>query len=265
MNYEKLCREAIEVVTEAAAFIRKEFEGFDQKVVEEKSMNQLVSFVDVTAEKILVKGLDQLIDDCGFITEENTVEQAENHKYRWVIDPLDGTTNFIHGLPVFSVSVGLLEKDKLVLGIIYEVTKNECFYAWKGSPAYLNGKEIKVSGAKKLQDSLLATGFPYYEFDGMDGYLNSLRHFMKNTRGLRRMGSAAIDLAYTAAGRFEGFFELSLNPWDVAAGAFIVQQAGGKVVDFTGGDNYLFGKQIVACSPGVYKEFFGVIKENLGK
>jgi myo-inositol-1(or 4)-monophosphatase len=263
MNYEKLCQEAIEVVTDAAAFIRKEFEGFDRNVVEEKALNQLVSYVDVTAEKILVNGLDQLLDDCGFITEENTIAQTEGHKYRWVIDPLDGTTNFIHGLPVFSVSVGLLEKDKLVLGIVYEVTKNECFYAWKGSPAYLNGKEIKVSGAKKLQDSLLATGFPYYEFEGMDGYLNCLRHYMKNTRGLRRMGSAAIDLVYTAAGRFEGFFELSLQPWDVAAGAFIVQQAGGKVVDFAGGSDFLFSKQIVACCPGIYKEFFGVIKENM--
>lgn len=265
MNYEKLCREAIEVVKEAGAFIRKEFAGFDRTATEEKSLNQLVSYVDVTAEKILVEGLDQLMEDCGFITEENTIAQTEGHKYRWVVDPLDGTTNFIHGIPVFSVSVGLLEKDKLVMGIVYEVCKDECFYAWKDSAAYLNGNEIKVSPVNALKDSLLATGFPYYEFDGMDGYVNSLRHYMKATRGLRRMGSAAIDLAYTAAGRFEGFFEMGLSPWDVAAGTFIVQQAGGKVADFSGKGNYLFGKEIVACCPGVYKEFYGVIKDNFKK
>lgn len=262
MNYEKLCQEAIEVVKDAGAFIRKEFEGFDKTETQEKSANQLVSYVDVTAEKMLVEGLGHLLEDCGFITEEDTIEQDKAHDFQWIIDPLDGTTNFIHGLPVFSVSVGLVEKGKLVLGIVYEITKNECFYAWKDSAAYLNEKEIRVSSAKKLSDSLLATGFPYYEFEGMEGYINSLRHFMKTTRGLRRMGSAAIDLAYTAAGRFEGFFELGLHPWDCAAGAFLVQQAGGKVVDFKGGKDFLFGKSIVACAPGVYKEMMGVIKTN---
>lgn len=262
MNYEKLCQEAIEVVKDAGAFIRKEFEGFDRDIIEEKSANQLVSYVDVTAEKMLVNGLDQLIEDCGFITEENTIEQSKTNKYRWIIDPLDGTTNFIHGLPVFSVSVGLLEKDTLVLGIVYEVSKDECFYAWKGSKAYLNGKEIQVSKAKKLEDSLLATGFPYYEFNGMEGYIESLRYFMKTTRGLRRMGSAAIDLAYTAAGRFEGYFEFGLHAWDCAAGILIVQQAGGKVVDFKGGKDYLFGGEMVACCPGIYKAFFGEIQKN---
>ena len=262
MNYEKLCQEAIEVVKEAGAFIRKEFEGFNRDVTQEKSANQLVSYVDVTAEKILVNGLDQLLDDCGFITEENTIEQSKDNKYRWIIDPLDGTTNFIHGLPIFSVSVALLEKDTLVLGIVYEVCKDECFYTWKGAKAYLNGKEIQTSTAKKLEDSLLATGFPYYEFSGMEGYIESLRYFMKTTRGLRRMGSAAIDLAYTAAGHFEGYFEYGLHAWDCAAGILLVQNAGGKVVDFSGGKDYLFGGQIVACCPGIYKTFFGEIEKN---
>ncbi len=265
MNYEKLCHEAIEVIQEAGAFIRKEFTGFDSKVINEKSANQLVSYVDVTAEKMLVTGLDQLVEDCGFITEEDTVEQSKKHKYQWVVDPLDGTTNFIHGLPIFSISVGLMENEKLVMGVIYEIMKDECFYAWKDSKAYLNGKEIQVSKAKKLQDSLLATGFPYYEFKGMEGYIESLRTFMKGTRGLRRMGSAAIDLAYTAAGRFEGFFEYGLHAWDCAAGIFLVQQAGGKVADFSGGKNYLFGEEIVACCPGIYKPFMVEIKKNFSK
>lgn len=262
MDYGKLCREAMEVVKDAGAFIRKEFDRFDRNEINEKSLNQLVSYVDVTAEKMLVEGLDQLLEECGFITEEETIKTSGDFIYKWVIDPLDGTTNFMHGIPVFSVSVGLMENKETVVGIVYEVTKDECFYAWKSSPAFLNGKEIQVSTAKTLKDSLLATGFPYYEYTAIDGYIESLRHFMKSTRGLRRMGSAAIDLAYTAAGRFEGFFEYGLNAWDCAGGAFIVEQAGGKVVDFKGGDDYLFGKQIVACCPGIYDEFTGVIKTN---
>ena len=252
----------MEVVKDAASFIRKEAEGFDRSEISEKSLNQLVSYVDVTAEKMLVEGLDHLLEECGFITEEETIKTNSDFKFKWVIDPLDGTTNFMHSIPVFSVSVGLLEGEETVLGIVYEVSKDECFYAWKGSPAWLNGKKIQVSAATTLKDSLLATGFPYYEYSAIDGYIESLRHFMKTTRGLRRMGSAAIDLVYTAAGRFEGFFEYGLNAWDCAGGAFIVQQAGGKVVDFKGGNNYLFGKQIIACCPGIYDEFTGVIKTN---
>lgn len=253
------------VVKEAGTFIHENFDKFDRTRIEVKSVNQLVSYVDVTAENMLVKGLSPLVENAGFITEENTIEQNKNTPYCWIIDPLDGTTNFMHGLPVFSVSVGLMQGDKAVMGIVYEITKDECFYAWEGSPAYLNGREIKVSDAGKLEDSLLATGFPYYEFRGMENYIECLRYYMKHTRGLRRMGSAAIDLVYTAAGRFEGFFESGLSAWDCAGGAFIVQQAGGKVADFSGGENYLFGREIVACCPGIYDEFLGVIKKNFNK
>jgi myo-inositol-1(or 4)-monophosphatase len=154
-------------------------------------------------------------------------------------------------------------RDKqLVLGVIYEINLDECFYAWEGSKAFLNGKEIQVSKAPTLADSLLATGFPYYDYERMSEYLELLNYFMKHTHGLRRLGSAATDLAYVACGRFEGFYEYSLQPWDVAAGAFIVQQAGGKVTDFSGTDDYIFGKEIVAGNSLFFEEFLNAIKKH---
>lgn len=265
VQFEKIIQDAIAVVKQAGEFIRTETGSFDTGKVELKSVNQLVSYVDINAEKILVSGLAELIPGCNFITEENTFTGLTEGQYTWIIDPLDGTTNFVHKLPVFSVSVGLMGKEGLVGGIVYEINRDECFYAWKDSPAYLNGKEIQVSAAAALSDSLLATGFPYYDYDAIENYLSLLRHLMKNSQGLRRMGSAAVDLAYVACGRFEAFFEYSLNPWDVAAGAFIVQQAGGRVADFSGGDNYLFGKEIIAANAAIAPEFIAVVKAHFEK
>ena len=137
-----------------------------------------------------------------------------------------------------------MDGDETVLGVVHELNLNECFYAWKNGPAYLDGQEIHVSKASKLKDSLIATGFPYYDFDKMKAYMNTLEYFMQNSHGARRIGSAAVDLAYVACGRFEAFYEYSLQPWDVAGGAFILQRAGGKVCDFKGGANYLFGNNV---------------------
>jgi myo-inositol-1(or 4)-monophosphatase len=160
------------------------------------------------------------------------------------------------------VSIGLMRGQELILGVIYEVNFDECFYAWEGSGAYMNGKEIHVSKVNKLSESLLATGFPYYDYKRMKEYMELFGHFMQNTHGLRRLGSAATDLAYVACGRFEGFYEYSLQPWDVAAGAFIVQQAGGKVTDFKGEGNYVFGKEIVAGNAAFFDEFLGAVKKH---
>jgi myo-inositol-1(or 4)-monophosphatase len=181
--------------------------------------------------------------------------------YTWIIDPLDGTTNFIHGIPTYAISIALYEEDKPVVGIVYEMNRGEMFFTFKGGAAYLNNKEIQVSKNDNLSQSLLATGFPYYDFDGMKGYLSALQYFMKNTQGMRRMGSAAVDLAYVACGRFDGYFEYGLSPWDVAGGVFIVQQAGGKVSDFKGGDDCIFGRAIVASSKALYPSFFDVIRK----
>jgi myo-inositol-1(or 4)-monophosphatase len=254
MDYQKICFEAIEIIKETASYIVSQSQSFDSKKVESKGLHDYVSFVDKNSEKQLIAGLKQLVPDVGFIAEENTV-QKDNSRYQWIIDPLDGTTNFIHGLPPFAISVALMDENEPLVGIVHEITRNETFYTWKGAKAFLNGNEINVSGAAMVKDSLIATGFPYYDYHMMQQFLKSLDYFMRNSHGIRRLGSAATDLAYVACGRFEAFYEYSLSPWDVAAGAFIVQQAGGKVCDFKGGDNYIFGKEIIATNELIHKEF----------
>ena len=152
-----------------------------------------------------------------------------------------------------------MKEEELVLGVVYEITQNECFYAWKGSKAYLNGKEIRVTTAATTVDSLIATGFPYSAMDKLDTFIASMRYFMIHSHGLRRLGSAATDLAYVAAGRFEAFYEHGLKPWDVAAGALILRQAGGKVSDFSGTDQFVFNGELVASNSAYYDEFFGIV------
>ncbi len=262
INLDSIANQTIEIVKKAGEFIQLQIKQFNDSHIEIKGLNQLVSFVDIETEKYLVKELAQLIPNSSFITEEKTAEQNKNADYCWIIDPLDGTTNFMHKLPVYSISVALMHKNQLILGVVYEINRNEMFHAIKDHGAFLNNTPISISQNKTLNQSLIATGFPYYDFDKMEAYLNILRNLMKNTHGLRRMGSAAVDLAYTAVGRFEGFFEYSLAPWDVAAGIIIVKEAGGKVYDFNGGENYLFGKEIIALAPCIENDFLSLIKNN---
>lgn len=264
MNLQTLCQEVCELAKRTGGFIREERAAFSVNRVEVKGKNDFVSDVDKGAEKRLVDGLSQLLPESGFIAEEGT-SSKKGEKYNWIIDPLDGTTNFIHGLPCFAISIALMRGEELVMGVIYEINFDECFYAWEGSKAYMNGKEIRVSEAPTLADSLLATGFPYYDYSRLDEYMELFRYFMKHTHGLRRLGSAATDLAYVACGRFEGFYEYCLQPWDVAAGAFLVQQAGGKVTDFSGGKNYIFGREIVAGNSVFFDEFLGAVKDHFEK
>lgn len=261
LNLQTLCQEVCTLAKETGGFLRSERNKFSTDKIEVKGKNDFVSYVDKTSEKLIVGTLSKLLPEAGFIAEEGT-SSKKGDVYNWVIDPLDGTTNFIHGLPCFAISIALMRNEELVLGVVYEVNFDECFYAWEGSKAYLNEREISVSGVSKLSDSLLATGFPYYDYAKMEEYLKLFSYFMKNTHGLRRLGSAATDLAYVACGRFEGFYEYSLQPWDVAAGAFIVQQAGGKVTDFNGGDKYIFGKEIVAGNTAFFDEFLTVVKKH---
>lgn len=261
VNLENLCQDVCTLTKEVGSFIRNERKKFSTDHIEIKGKNDFVSYVDKKSEAILVEKLSLFLPSSGFIAEEGT-STKKGDIYNWIIDPLDGTTNFIHGVPCYSISIALIKEEKLVLGVIYEINLDECFYAWENSKAYMNGKEINVSKTKQLSDSLLATGFPYYDYDRMNEYLELLKYFMRNTHGLRRLGSAATDLAYVACGRFDGFYEYSLQPWDVAAGAFIVQQAGGKVTDFNGNDNYIFGKEIVAGNTPIFTEFLDVIKKH---
>lgn len=244
------------VAREAGAFIRKERQSFDLKKVEQKGLNDLVSYVDKEAENIIVQRLSLILPEADFITEEGTAH-ISGKEFTWIIDPLDGTTNFIHSLPIFSVSIGLKYKDDIVLGVVYEINFDECFYALKGHGAFCNGIPIRVSSAKTLGESLIGTGFPYSAFGEIDKYLSVLKTLMGKSHGLRRMGSAAADLCYVACGRLDGFFEYDLKPYDVAAGVVIIQEAGGRVSDFEMGGNFIFGKKIVASN--------GLIHDELGK
>lgn len=250
----------VTIARETGGFIRSEAEGFSLEEVELKGKSDLVSYVDRETEKMLVTALQALLPEAGFITEENTVDQ-DRKEYTWIIDPLDGTTNFVHGLPTYAISIGLIHLDQVVAGVVYEVNRDEAFYAWKNGGAYLNGKPIHVTKAARIEDSLFATGFPYYNFEKLEEYLAILNELMKGAHGLRRVGSAATDMAYVACGRYEAFFEYNLNSYDIAAGVILVQEAGGVVTDFSGGDDYLFGRHLIAAGP-VHPELLSVIKEH---
>jgi myo-inositol-1(or 4)-monophosphatase len=264
MNPQQLTA-ALEIVRQCGDRLLAKQAQLKTLTIRDKGLNQLVSEADVEAEEELVRGLGNIMPGAAFITEEGTVAQADEASLAWIIDPLDGTTNFLHGLPMFSVSVALAHGKDILAGIVYIPAFGECFHAVQGKGAFLNGQAIRVSATPDLSHSLLATGFPYTDFQGTQAYLNVLRSFMQQTRGLRRMGSAAIDLAYTACGRFEGFFEYGLPPWDVAAGALLVQEAGGLLSDFHGGDHYLFGKEIIAAAPAVHAPMRSAIQEQFGR
>ena len=225
--------------------------------VSEKSLNQLVSYVDIESEKMLVEGLLKITPDAGFLTEEETTTIKNEEQY-WIIDPVDGTTNYLFGHTKFCISIALYELGKPNYAAIYVPADNELFTADKDG-AYLNGEKFKCS-SRILSESLIATGFPYYKFDEMEAYLSTLKDLMQQTKGLRRMGSAAIDLAYMAIGRFDGFFELNLSPWDVAGGAYIVQQAGGHVTDFQNEENFVFGNSIIAGNRAIHANLLKLIK-----
>jgi myo-inositol-1(or 4)-monophosphatase len=260
-DLEIVCKGVIDAARQAGAFIRQEAASFNADRVEYKGLNDMVSYVDKSAEKIIVDALEKILPEAGFITEEKTKTTTAD-RYNWIIDPLDGTTNFIHGIPAYSVSIALQEFDELVLGVVYEINLDECFYAWKGSPAYLNGKPIHVSDRPTLADSLLATGFPYYDFEKQEPYLNLFKALMPVTHGLRRLGSAAVDLAYTACGRFDGYFEYNLNDYDMAAGIIIVKQAGGDVFTFKGGTDCLKDREVIATNGNISAELMEAIKQH---
>ncbi|ASU34602.1 inositol monophosphatase family protein [Mucilaginibacter xinganensis] len=258
MELDHIVKSVIEISKEAGSFIREQRKTFSPDKIEFKGLNDLVSYVDKTAEEKIVAGLQLVLPEAGFITEEKTINKI-GERYNWIIDPLDGTTNFIHGLPVYSVSIALREFDELVLGVVYEVNQDECFYAWKDSPAYLNGVEIHVSKSATISESLLATGFPYHDFTKQGAYISLFSELMKSCHGLRRLGSAAVDLAYTACGRFDAFYEYNLNPWDVAAGVVIVRQAGGDVKNFKGGEEVLDSRELLATNGKITAEMLSTI------
>jgi myo-inositol-1(or 4)-monophosphatase len=258
MNLENLTKQVCKLAIDTGEYIKGERAQFKSNAVEEKSTNSLVSYVDKNAEVKIIEKLSKLLPEAGFIAEEGT-NTKRGANYNWIIDPLDGTTNFIHGIPCYAVSIGLMRDNEMVSGVIYEANMKECYFAWKNGGAYLNNKTIKVSKSLLLKDSLLATGFPYYNYEKLDQYLDLFKYLLKHCRGVRRPGSAATDMAYVASGRFDGFYEYSLQPWDVAAGIVLINEAGGKICDFKGGDNFLFGEEIITSNSILFNELKEVV------
>ncbi len=262
MDHSVVCSKVVEIARAVGAFIKSESGKVASVDIETKYKNNFVSYVDKQAEEKIVQALRRLVPEAGFIVEEGTVERTE-HVTQWVIDPLDGTTNFLHELPSYAVSIALQQHGETTIGVVYEINKDECFYAYKDGGSFLNGKKIEVSKTGKLEQALISTGFPYYDFEILDEYISLLKFLMRNTGGIRRYGAAAVDLCYVACGRYDAFFEHSLAPWDVAAGALIIDQAGGFVTDFAGGTNFLFGRQILGVNGALKDQFLNLSKEYL--
>jgi myo-inositol-1(or 4)-monophosphatase len=248
----------VQGVQAVAAFIEAERATFQSSQIEYKGYNDLVSYVDREAEMRLRSCCADLLPGSGFIGEEGGSSHADA-EYVWIADPLDGTTNFIHGIPAYSISVALQQRGQTILGVVHDVPHRETFSALLGGGAYLNGNRIHVSAAADLRAALLATGFPYANSGLLDDYLTVMKAFLEMGHGMRRFGSAAIDLAWVACGRLDGYYELGLQPWDVAAGGLLVAEAGGSVTDFKGTANYVFGRQLVASNKAIHADMLDVI------
>jgi myo-inositol-1(or 4)-monophosphatase len=253
---------ATKAARKAGAIINRASQDVGSLTVQSKTFNDFVSEVDRAAEQAIIDILKDAYPDHGFLGEESgeSNQEAENI---WIIDPLDGTTNFLHGFPQYCVSIALQQRGVLTQAVIYDPVRNDLFTATKGRGAFLNDKRIRVTNRAKLQDALVATGFPYRDFTHLETYLDMLRDMIKKTTGIRRPGSAALDLAYVAAGMVDGFFEINLSSWDIAAGALIVQEAGGIVGDFEGNESWLKTGNIVAGNPKVFAQMLQVLAPHL--
>jgi myo-inositol-1(or 4)-monophosphatase len=215
--------------------------------------------MDLLSEKVIVSEIRKRYPDHSLLAEEKT-DLQENSPYRWIIDPLDGTTNYAHGFPVFSVSIALEKAGEVILGVVYDPTRDELFVGKKGKGTRLNGRKVHVSSTPKLSESLLATGFPYDLRESPADNFDHFRNFALRVHAVRRAGSAALDLCYVAAGRFDGFWEMKLGPWDLAAGGLMVREAGGKITDFLGNPISLDGKYVVASNGKIHRQMVQILK-----
>ncbi|MBK8016722.1 MAG: inositol monophosphatase [Betaproteobacteria bacterium] len=252
---------AVKAARRAGNIIERASDNLDTLTVRHKSLNDLVSEVDRASEDAIIETLKSAYPDHAILAEESGA--AGDSEYVWIIDPLDGTTNFLHGFPVYCVSIALAHKGVLTHGVVYDPTRNDLFTASRGRGAFLNERRIRVSRRDKLLDCLLATGFPFRMFDHTDAYVAMLKEFMPKSAGIRRPGAAALDLANVAAGRMDGFWEIGLSPWDMAAGALLVQEAGGLVGDLEGNEHFLETGHIVAANPRIFTQMLQVIEPHL--
>lgn len=254
---------ACDAAREAGRLIRESFSGKTPVPFERKGLHDFVTAVDREAEKVVIGHLLRHFPEHTVMAEESSPE-APDSDHRWIVDPLDGTTNFIHGVPVFAVSVALEDREGLVAGVVHDPLRDETFHAHRAGGARLNGRSIRCSEPRDLHDSLIATGFPFRELSRVGSYLKAFEGFIRSTAGLRRAGSAAIDLAYTACGRYDGFWELGLSRWDIAAGVLLVREAGGTVTDLTGGDTLLDTGNIVAAGKKLHPDLLEVTRPAFG-
>ena len=259
-DYEQV---ACEAARAAGRVILRHFADPAPVTVEKKGLHDFVTRVDREAEGRILDHLGKHCPDHAVMAEEGSPEEAAAG-FRWIVDPLDGTTNFIHGVPVFSVSIALEDPEGLLAGAIYDPVRDEMFHARRGAGAWLNDEPIRCSAPAGPHEALIATGFPFREVSRLDRYLEAFEAFVRSTAGLRRAGSAAIDLAYTACGRYDGFWEIGLSRWDIAAGTLIVREAGGTVTDVLGGDSSLDTGDIVAAGRGFHPVLLAVTQEAFG-
>jgi len=257
---------ALRAARKAGEMIARATERSDLIKIDEKGRNDFVTEIDHAAEREIIYHLRKAYPDHSIIGEESGYLQGENDDYQWIIDPLDGTTNFIHGIPHFAVSIGCRHKGRLEHGVVFDPMRREEFTASRGRGAQLNGKRLRVSGRTGLAGSIVATGIPFNRpsIDHMEPYLGCLTDLAQQSSGIRRLGVASLDLAYMAAGRFDVFWEMNLKPWDIAAGVLLVKEAGGLVSDFRGGENYMESGNIVCATPKLFKPTLQVVKKHLG-
>jgi myo-inositol-1(or 4)-monophosphatase len=253
-----MVNDIISISREAGEIVRKGF-GTILEIEYKTNVKNLVTHIDKSSEKLIIDFIRKKYPSHNILAEESG-EQNNNSEYQWVIDPLDGTTNFAHGLPIFSVSIGLLKGKEIIAGVIYDVMQDIVYSAEKGSGAFADRKQILVSENNKLSHSLLVTGFPYNISDNPEGALDIFTTITKASRGIRRLGSAAIDLCYVANGIFDGFWEVHLQPWDMAAGMLLVEEAGGKVTGFKNEPVDIFTKKILATNGKIHDEIMGFLQ-----
>ncbi len=257
---------ALRAARKAGELIERSFERLDLLAIEKKGTNDFVTEMDKAAEKEIIYHLRKAYPDHSIRGEEGGLQEGTRPDYEWVIDPIDGTTNFIHGMPHFAISIACVIKGQISHGVVLDPIKREEFTASRGRGAMLNGRRIRVSPRRGLDGALIGTGIPFngYALEHIEPYLACLKEIAGQTAGIRRPGSAALDLAYVAAGRFDGFWEMNLKPWDVAAGILLVKEAGGLLSDFKGGANYFEQGNLVCGTPKVFKPILQIVQKHLG-
>lgn len=258
---------ALNAARQAGEILIHQFERVDLLKIEEKGRNDFVSEVDRAAEKEVIYHLKKAYPDHTFIGEESGQSGASESDYEWIIDPLDGTTNFLHGIPHFAVSIACRKKGQLEHAVVLDPIKREEFTASRGRGAHLNERRIRVTNRPNLDGALIGTGVPFNGFalDHIDEFAECMKEVASQTAGIRRPGSAALDLAYVAAGRFDGFWEMNLKEWDMAGGALLVKEAGGMISDFKGGNTYMSNGHVVCATPKVFKPLLQIVNRHLGK